>query len=30
MGFRNSLKKYCIMKKVRESADEGEDKDGAS
>ena len=22
MGLRNRLKKYCVMKKVRESADE--------
>lgn len=27
MGLRNRLKKYCVMKKVRESADEGEGKD---
>lgn len=26
MGLRNRLKKYCVMKKVRESADE----DGAA
>ena len=26
MGLMNSLRKYCIMKKVRDSADESEKK----
>ena len=30
MGLRNRLKKYCVMKKVRESADEGEGKDAGT
>lgn len=28
MGLRNRLKKYCVMKKVRESADEDGGADG--
>lgn len=28
MGLRNRLKKYCVMKKVRESADEDGGSDG--